>query len=318
MLLFGLFRSRGEKTMKMKSKLITISILVVFLSFAILISLNLVSAVSVSSVNVNPSEIAPGETASIKIIVENILDEDVTDVSVSLNFADPAYSNLPFAPYDSSNEQAVDEIRKDRSKTFSFEIIALNNAESGIYKIPVGIVYYKNGEKKERSSLISLTVNSVPILDVGTEDSLLLKGQNNELSIKIINKGLSDVKFLEVEIGNSNYFTLLSSSKIYIGDIDKDDFETEDLNIFFKENSPSTINLPVNLVYKDITNKKYEESFSVNLRVYSREQALQLGLIQRSYTSYIVGIVVFLILVYIIYRTVKKRRLKKKTAQSSA
>jgi len=306
----------------MKNKiLISTLVLAVFLSLAVLASLQLVSAVSVKSVNVNPSEIAPGETATIEIIVENTLDEDVTDVSVSLNFNPQGLPELPFAPYDSSNEQTVDKIKEDRSKTFDFEIIALNNAESGVYKIPIAIVYYDaQGTEKERSSLISLTINSAPILDVGTEDSLLLKGQNNELTLKIINKGLSDVKFLEMEISSGNYYSLLSPSKIYVGDVDKDDFETETLKIFFKENSPSTINLPVKLVYKDITNKEYEEDFSVSLKTYSKEQALQLGLTQRSYTSYIVGGVILLIVIYIIYRIIKKRRLKKKTqiAQSSA
>jgi len=297
------------------------------LGLLLLLSLSFVSALAVETVSVSPKEIAPGETAKISINLENNLEEDVTDISVSLLFKESvkdsfgnvvSVNEVPFAPFDSSNEITIDELKSDKDRILEFKVIALNNAESGIYRIPMEIVYYdEDGNKHERISLISLTVNSAPVLDVGVEDGLLLKGQNNDAVIKVINKGLSGIKFLEVEIGSSTKYSLLSPKKTYLGDVDSDDFETLDFKIFFKENTPSTVSLPVSLTYRDITNKEYTKEFSVDLKIYSREQALQLGLIKQSYTTvYIIAIAIAIVL-YIVYRKLKKRRQRKK-AEASA
>ena len=296
--------------MKIQNKILTMSFAILIL---LVVNMIFVSAVTVNEVRASPDQIAPGETARISITIENILSDDVKDVSVSLDF-----TTVPFGPYDSSNEQSVDEIRDGRLKTFDFEVIALTDSKSGIYKIPIKISYFdSDGIKHDKSSVISMTINSEPILDVEAEDSLLLKGQKNTLTLRIVNKGLSDVKFLDLEIKESTRYSLLSSNKIYIGTIDNDDFETQDIDIIFKDTSASKINLPITLIYKDITNKQYTEDFEVELKVYSTEQALQIGLIQKSYTTTVIFVIVLVIIIYLIYRAIKKRILKKKTSAES-
>lgn len=276
--------------------------------FFLVFSLVSVSAVTVKSVSIYPTEIKPGETATIDIAIENTLNEDVEKVSVSLDFTE-----VPFAPFDSSNEETISEIKEDKSKSVDFRIQALSDAKSGTYKIPVKISYLDSSEvEHDKESLISITINSLPIFGVEIEDSLFLKGQSNEVVVKIVNKGLSDVRFLEAEIGSSTYYNLLSQKRIYIGDVDSDDFETAEFKLFFRENAPSVINLPITLTYKDITNKNYDEDFTVSMRVYDREQALQLGLIQKSNTIYIVAGIISVVILWFVYRRIKKRRQRKK------
>mgnify|MGYP001594111318 CR=1 FL=1 len=290
----------------MKTKLPIIIVLAVFLSLAFV---SLSSALTISSISTSPSEIAPGETSIIDVGLENEAEETIKDVSVTLDLTD-----LPFVPYESSTEESIDEIKEDKTKHAEFEIKALNDAESGTYKIPLKISYYdEDGIKKpDKSSLISITVSSKPIVSASLEDGLLLKGQENAVEIKIVNKGLSDVKFLEVEMESSARYTILSQKSVYIGDIDSDDFDTAEFKIFFKENSPSTINLPVKVIYKDALNKNYEEEFSLQARVYTKEQAIKLGLLKKSNTTTYVVVIVILIIIYIIYRKIKKRRKMKK------
>lgn len=293
----------------------------VFLSLAF-ISLASVQALIIESVSTTPSEIAPGETSIIRLGLENNAEEDIEDVSVSLIFREAikdSFSNVvtvnevPFAPYDSASEFNIDEIKDGKTKYAEFKIKALNDAKSGIYKIPLQITYEEGGVIKTKSSLISITVNSKPIIGVSIEDGLLLKGNENKAVVKIVNKGLSDVKFLEVEIKKGAYYTILSQANVYIGDIDSNDFDSADFNLFFKENSPSTINLPVSVTYKDSLNKGYTEDFTLPLRVYTKEQAIQLGLLKKSNTTTYIIVVVVLIIIYIIYRKIKKwRKMKKK------
>ena len=302
----------------MKNKFLrnNLKVVMAVLLVAILIAITSmagVSALVIESVRVSPSEIAPGDAAEISMFLENNLNQDIEDVSISLDL-----SAVPFAPSDSSNEVTFEEIDENDDENAKFEVVALTDAESGIYKIPVKIKYTdSNEEKHEKESLISVTVNSAPILSVEIEDGLLLKGKNNEINLIVINKGLSDVQFSEIEIKRGNYYDVISKDSVYIGDIDSDDFETETFSIFFKQNSPSRINLKVELTYRDITNKQYEEDFDIELDIYNREKALELGLIQRNYTATIIAVVIVLILLYIVYRVIKKRQQRKKSNKMS-
>lgn len=267
-------------------------------SFALLTS---VSALTIDSVFIS-NDIIPGEITKISIGLDNNGDEDIEDVSVVLDL-----TNVPFAPFDSSSEFSFDEIREDKTKFAEFEIIALNNAKSGIYKIPLIITYVEDDEMKTKNSLISIVVNSKPIIDVNVDDALLLKGQGNEILVKVTNKGLSDAKFVEVEIGSSTYFNLLSSERQYIGDIDSDDFDSVKLKVFFNENTPNKVNLPVTVIYKDDLNKEYREDFNINLNVYTEKRAIELGLMDKNKApGYIFGITLIVVL-YFVYRRLKKK-----------
>ncbi len=293
----------------------------------VILSLASIQALVIDSVSMYPSEIAPGETAVITIGIENDGKDDITNVAIVLDLTGiiesdiigvPAITlDIPFAPYESSSEHSFDKIEEDEKDYAEFEIIALSNAKSGVYKIPLKISYYdEEGKKHEKNSLIGITVNSEPIIGVNIEEGLLLKPQENEIDIKIINKGLSDVRFLEVEIGSSTYFDVLSPKQVYIGDIDSDDFDTADFKIYFKSNAPSTLTLPISVIYKDAVNNEYNEDFDLQVKVYTKEKAIELGLLEKSNTRLYVGVVVGLVILYIVYRKIKKQR-KLKRAKSA-
>ena len=269
----------------------------------LILTISLTEALVIDSVVVS-DEINPGKTS--KIIISLKSHEDIEDVSVILNL-----ENLPFAPFNSTSEYTINEIREDKTKSAEFEIIALNDASSGIYKIPITIIYFesedKNKEKKTKNSLISIVVRLKPIIDVNIENDLLLKGKKNEVLVRVTNKGLSNSKFLELEIIESNYFDLLSQKKYYIGNIDGDDFDSIKINVFFKERIPDSINLPITVFYKDNLNNEYKENFNIPLKVYTENKAVELGLLKKSRIfSYVTGIILVIIL-YIIYRRLKSK-----------
>jgi len=299
-------------------KSIKITIAVLMLGLYLVSMISLASALLIEGVSMNPNEIAPGETSKITIEIENDGDIDIEDVSINLMLIDPTgFVDVPFAPFDSSSEVGFDEIKEGKSKTAEFEIIALNSAKSGIYKIPLHITYREDSEVKTKDSLISVIVNSEPILGVSVEDGLFLKQQENEVDVKVINKGLSDIRFLDVRIKESVYFDLLSAEEIYIGDIDSDDFDSVEFKIYFKKNSQEEINLPIEISYKDAMNNEYTENFVLPVKVYTRDKAIELGLIEQSRTGLYIGIVVGLFVIYMIYKRIKKSRLKRKAGASA-
>jgi len=283
----------------------------VLLALYLLSLISMASALVIDSVIMDSKGISPGETADIEIGLKNNGDEDVSDVSVYLDLKD-----IPFAPFDSSSEFGISEIREDKTKYAKFEIIALSNTKSQTYKIPVEIVYTEEEVVKTKNSLISINVNSEPVIGVLGEDDLLIKGRESEVVIKIINKGLSDIRFLEVEVGSSSYFNLLSQKNVYVGDLDSDDFDSVDFNVFFKNSVAENFNFPVVLKYQDSFNNKYEKSFDVQLKVYSKNKAVELGLIEKSNTGYYVWGVIVLIVSFFVYRWWRKRKRMKKVNES--
>ena len=198
------------------------------------------SALTITSVSTNPDTIAPGETSQIIITLKNNADIDIEDVSVNLDL-----TNVPFAPFESGSDFFTNEILESKTKQASFNLIALNDAKSGIYKIPVKISYTEDNVIKTQSSLISLMINSQPIIEVSVDDGLLLKGKENKVTFKIVNKGLADAKFLEIETKGSTSYNILSAEKIYVGDVDSDDFQTVDFQMFFSQNSLSKLDIPI-------------------------------------------------------------------------
>ncbi|MFH1307494.1 MAG: hypothetical protein ABIH72_01430 [archaeon] len=269
-----------------------------------------ITALDLKNIQSAPSEVKPGEQVKISMNIENNFDTAVQNVRVSLDLRD-----LPFAPSSSGVDRTFDEINDNNEKSISFNLEALPDAKAGVYKIPVIIGYTLNDIEKQDSSLISLTITSLPELRVEYEDSLI-KGQENKLTIKIVNSGLGDAKFLIVNINNAPGIRVIGSSSAYIGDIDSDDFQSADFSIFIDSSAAKTISLPITIEYKDSSNKNQFQDENIILTAYTQQEAIQLGLIPKSNTGAYVSIAVLLILVYIVYRIFKARKKRNKLKQT--
>ena len=275
------------------------------LTIVIIISFHLVSAVAITDVSTSPSEVAPGSKFSVDLTVTNDLNDDINDVEVSLDL-----SQVQFSPVGSST-QSETEIREDKSREFSFDLKANPDISGGSYKIPVTVKYKVNGNLSQPiNSFISVLVSSKPVYNLDS-DSVLIQNQKGSLDIKITNIGLTQAKFLEMELGAGNY-NILSAPRVYIGNLDSDDFDTASYSIYIK--SSGITSFPVTLRYRDSANKEYIDTQAINLKVYSQDEAINLGLIAKSNTGLYILIIVLVIGIYIVYRIIRgilKRRKKK-------
>jgi len=292
-------------------KIITLSTIFIVLTLSIMLSTS-ASALVLDSVQTIPLEIAPGESAVIELVVENDLNKDVEDLSISLDLSSEL---LPFAPFGKGISKFLDELDEDDSEKFNFEIIASPDAELGIYKIPVKMKYKEKNEEefKEEESLIGIAINSEAELGINLKKPYLIKGKKEKILVEVINKGLSKVKFLEmsVSIDNLKGIKFLSQTNKYIGDIDSDDFDDAEFELIANENAPSQTNLVVLLKYRDSSNKEFIKTETLNLRLYSNEEAIKLELISQDNTVLYVCIVAILIVAFIIYKVIKRRKLKR-------
>lgn len=267
----------------------------ILVGLILILSLSIVSAMTVSSVDSN--DFQPGSEQSITLKVKNTLNEQVEDVSLNLDL-----SKVPFIVTDSEND--IDEIDEDDSETLDFTIKASNNAEAGDYEIPYTLNYILNNTSHTKEGTFSLTIEGNPELVYTALIDKPVVGEKAQITLKIVNKGFGDAKFTTVKI-TPNGYTLTSEDNVYIGTIDSDDFETITLDVILKSENPT---LNAQIEYKDFDNQKITKNVNLPLTVYSREKAIELGIIQKDYTLYYSAGAVILFVVWIIRRQMKKKK----------
>jgi hypothetical protein len=217
----------------------------------------LASALTVSSVTSNPTEIQPGQQVGLDLTIKNNLGQDVSDVTVSLVLngitevlgvsQQTIYPSVPFSPYQSSSEKTIDSISSDDHESVHFDLVANSNAASGTYTLPVIASYTDdNGTPvlNEFLGVVTLVVNAKPNIVVSSVGPALIKGQSGKITIQTVNSGLGTSNFLSVSLGSINGISITSSDNVYIGNINSNDFDTADFNVFVDGNAPSTISLP--------------------------------------------------------------------------
>jgi len=300
-------------------------ILPIILGMLLIANIFLCSAVTIKNVDSTPDEVAPGEVFDVSIEIENTNRFDIENINVKLilteekgeanpltGIAEITGTNLPFAPYQSSSKKFLDELESEKKEDFKFKLIVLPDTQSDIYKVPVEITYEdEEGKEYSKKDLVSVIVNSAPELKVSLAESVvLIKGKENTFSVKLVNSGLADVKFVYMNAEEVSGIRYVSEKEQYISDVDSDDFDNVEFTIYIEEGASNSIRLPLNLEFRDATNKEFTQSKSVVLKVYNLEEARELGLVAKpSYKYYIVAGVV--VVFYFGYRINKKRKLKK-------
>ena len=267
-----------------------------------LIIINLASALVVLD-SLSQEKLYPGKGAEIVLKLKNNFDDDVEDVSVVLNLENTGFITQGGA------ESSEDKIRDDDSETFGFDIKASSSLSPGDYNIPYTITYTFDDNKTTKTGSFGITVSVETELGYVIETENNVVGQQGKVSLKIINKGLGDINFVSIKFASVNGFEILSSKEEYIGTVRSDDFETASVDVLFKSTFGQ---VTADIVYKDFENKEQTETITLPVKVYSREKALEIGLIKKNNTIWDILLVVFVVLIWIIYRKIKKARRKRR------
>ncbi len=278
----------------------------------------LASALTINSVTNDPESIQPGEKISLSLSIKNNLGEDISGAVITLNLngnTQTGIASVPFAPYQSSNEYRIDEISDDDSEKARFELIAFSDAVSGTYTIPVTASYTLDNETKvqnEPLGVITVIINAKPKIEISSEESFLIKGTSGKVTIKIVNSGLGNCKFLNVELNPSTKIEITGPDRVYIGNIESNDFDSADFDVFVSLDAPSTVNLPVKITYTDSQNNPITEDKTIIIKTYTQKEAIGMGLIKGDNTLVIVLIVVIAIVLFFVYRRIRKRMKNKR------
>jgi hypothetical protein len=230
------------------------------------------STLSIEGVDMTPSEISPGSDGMLTITVKNTAPSSMTDLNMKLQLQAIIGStlvDLPFAPIDSGIERRVYMLEPGQTAEFKYTLRAYPDAVSKVYKIPFVLTYYDSqGNIENKTDYVGVIVNGIPDISMLVDKTdLTMQKRTGTITLKTINKGVSDIKFLNLVLQKSSDYELLSNSDTtYIGNLVSDDYQTAEynINILSKENK---INVPVMIQYRDSNNKYYEKSFNVELNL---------------------------------------------------
>ena len=240
-----------------------------------------------------PEILSQGSPAKLNLTLENAENSIIEDIKIRLNLPKEV------VPIGTSIEKKIDRLLPKQRSSLIYEIIPLGDALSKAYNIPINLTYRDEiGNIFSRDEAIGLLVGSRINFDLNIKETDIIKrGQKGKLTIGVSNTGPSDIKFLILEIISSDDYQILSNSKEYVGNLESDDFETSEFDIFIKNKNPK---IKVLITYRDNFNQDISETRELTLNTYSFYEIKRYGLEEGGKTfSYLI----YFILIIIVYLT---------------
>lgn len=274
---------------------------------------------SVESVESDPETAEPGKTVDVTVKLKNLANSFLKNIRVklavirvSLTATSVSYEELPLTPLGSSDEKVIDFLDSSEEKELTFHMIADPDAETGLYKVPLQISYQDSlGTNYSTSSVIGIVIGSPPEIAATVYDSEIVNsGMSGNIEVRFINKGLCEIKFLNVILGTSEDYDILSAEEVYIGNIDSDDYESTDFKLYVKSEKKE-IPVQITVEYKDASNNNYRKELKPILRLYTDNEAQRAGIKGGNKVVGWVIVVVIVIAGLLIYRWRKKKKKSK-------
>ena len=231
----------------------------------------------VAPVEYDPAPAQPNNYLTLYIKAENSGGKEIKDAYYKLVLEYP----FTFKP----GEEAIryfGAIGAKQQVQLEYDLFVDKNVIAGQYPVELMLCYdstCNSGIKKE--IIISVQTGGTPKIELGFEEfDVFSGGQKGMITLHVINRGDLGTKYVLLEVTPTEEFRLLSPNKIYIGELDSDDFETAEFEIFVAENFTGKLMIPATIEYTDFNDKDYSETASLYLEVYSRSDLLKLGLTQ--------------------------------------
>ncbi len=282
---------------------------------------------SIASVETVPEKIQQGQEATVNIKLKNNAQTLLTDIRANLEFyketaltTSISTTERPFTPIDSSSEKTIKQLDKGEEAVLSFRIITDSDAQSQVYKVPLSLQYTDNkGKNYTKSGIIGLVVDEdVDYLLNIEKSTLYTTGSKGTVTISLSNIGHGGINFVTMYLDDTEDYKVLSPKQVYLGNIDSDDFESAEYEIYACCNKKD---VPLNLtvVYKDNYNNKETVNHygDLVLPVYSAAEAKRFGLVPSgniagSLISLIILVVLVVFWLFMVMDCLKTKRTRYK------
>ncbi len=244
---------------------------------------------AVSSV---PEKMTPGQSSTLSLTLRNFGGSEFKNVRVSLNLTDP------FVPLKGGSERRLERIGAQEAQTVAFDVLASSGAESKAYRVPVTVNFEDAaGTTYSFKDVVGLQVGAEPRLDVQLDASNLLRPHAlGKVTLKLVNSGSEEVKYLSVRLSDSAVYQSAGSNRYYVGTVASDDFETLDFDVFALKDDPV---LEVALEFRDSNNQLYQKQVQIAVPTYTEDEISRFQLEPKSETNWLLIIVALAALAFV-------------------
>jgi len=261
--------------------------------------LNFGHVLIIRNISTNPDFLVPGEPATLKMSVENTGNQFVNDIVITFNSTDKIFL------MNDISQVKIPRLESGEFEDISFDIIALPSAAEGVDNPKITIDYVNHiGEEREDVGEIGLAIKGVPGIFAKIESTGIYKGNDlGSVTIKFVNNGLGDAKYLTVQMQESKIMILYQVIQNILGIWIKMIFESVDFKIKLNKEKDTTLLLNIN--YKDSLNEDYSKEFNLPLKLRSADE---LGIKTNGTSTIIVVIIIIALIAYFVYRKYKKKK----------
>ncbi|HLP79345.1 MAG TPA: hypothetical protein VK158_01815 [Acidobacteriota bacterium] len=260
---------------------------------------------NIGNVVLTPTEISAGEPFKLNLDVENLATNFISNVKVSID-ADKAY----FIPFGDTNQKTINRISGKGVHTYSFDYFVDASAPVKVHSVPVTVTFSDSlGRETTLSTTIGIPVSAKSEYLANLERTeIFMAGQKGKVVASISNIGKSDLNFVVLKLKESEDYEIIGTDTSYLGNLESDDFETGQFEIYVRPTVTGSVPLSFVLTYKDAYDQIHTKDVTLTNKIYDQQTAKQIGLIPASNGGVllIVGLVVIAVIVFWIIRRKKK------------
>ena len=237
--------------------------------------------------------IKAGESQKYTLTFENKNNIELKDVVITLDLQNVESEAL--STKSGSNQFFLDRINGNQQKEIIINLVATPNSDSKPYLLPITIDYEDAlGNSYTKSVVSSVQVYSKPELTLELDSQEKYTTGNGRYTLSIANPSPTTAKGVELRIISQDSYEVLDGGFQYIGDLDSDDFQTLQSDIFVSDSDAA---LQIELNYLDAYNKKITETREIPLKIYSDERLSELGIVGESQGGFSFTTIILLLIV---------------------
>lgn len=262
----------------------------------------------VIDISTEPEFVVPGQESQLNIKLKNLGDSFIKDVTVNLDL-----DGLNIATIGSTSEKILQKMDGKQEIVVSFTIMPSSTTGLEALKIPLELKFKDNiNTEYIQNATFGLLIDSPVEYVLNVDDNgLKTVDQSGEITVRISNLGLNNIKFLKAELKPSPDYKILSSPTVYVGEVESDDFESITYKLYAEDvDEENILSLRLLLTYKDDYNKDYSSEEEIKVQLFTSKEVKKYGLVQQSSNA---GLIFFIVIVlagggYYWYRRKKKKQ----------
>ena len=255
-------------------------------------------------INQDPDPVTAGDVVKVRFKIENLWETTKDPVIIEIL---PEY---PFSLYSGEKVRNLGVLYGRQTGVeapiVDYRLKVDEKAVDGDNEIGIKVKVGETTWVYEDDFFIEVENEEIRLRNYIRSSNLIIPESKGKVSIEFANAGGYDLEFFEVWLLPSDDYKLLSTSNyVYIGDIDSDDTESEEFEIYVPKDVRE-VNIPIKVSY-EVNDFEYVKEETLTLQLLNSGEAKSIGLIKSDTGKNVfLGIIIGLALLYL-YRRYRKR-----------